>query len=153
MGPLNEAMKAELRKQQRDYTYDIDWTTLGELSRLARSARRFAERRVVRRRDDGAHPRARRDGSRPDRGGARAHAGPRARGDARGRARRRQLADLRAGLLREDRTSSMALARAAGESGGGYVSHMRSESEPPLEAIDELLRSRARAAGMARSTT
>lgn len=29
-GPLTESMKAEIRKQQRDYTYDIDWTTLGE---------------------------------------------------------------------------------------------------------------------------
>lgn len=30
MGPLNEAMKAEMRAQQSDLHYDIDWTTLGE---------------------------------------------------------------------------------------------------------------------------
>jgi len=29
-GPLTEPMKVEIRKQQRDYRYDIDWTSLGE---------------------------------------------------------------------------------------------------------------------------
>ncbi len=30
MGPLSEAMKAEILRQQGDITYDIEWTTLGE---------------------------------------------------------------------------------------------------------------------------
>ncbi len=30
MGPLNEAMKAEMRERQSDIRYDIEWTTLGE---------------------------------------------------------------------------------------------------------------------------
>ena len=30
MGPLNDAMKAELRGRQSDIKYDIEWTTLGE---------------------------------------------------------------------------------------------------------------------------
>ncbi len=30
MGPLNEAMKAELKRGMHDFQYDIDWTTLGE---------------------------------------------------------------------------------------------------------------------------
>lgn len=30
MGPLNEKMKAESKASQKDYTYEIDWTTLGE---------------------------------------------------------------------------------------------------------------------------
>ena len=30
MGPLNEAMKAEMLKRQGDIKYDIEWTTLGE---------------------------------------------------------------------------------------------------------------------------
>lgn len=30
MGPLNEAMKAEMLEQQRDIRYEITWTTLGE---------------------------------------------------------------------------------------------------------------------------
>ncbi|MCB0259300.1 MAG: D-aminoacylase, partial [Calditrichaeota bacterium] len=30
MGPLNPAMKEEMRAQQRDYKYEIGWTTLGE---------------------------------------------------------------------------------------------------------------------------
>jgi len=30
MGPLSEAMKAEIVSQQGDITYDIEWTTLGE---------------------------------------------------------------------------------------------------------------------------
>ena len=30
MGPLNDTMKADLRKQQGDIQYDIDWTTLRE---------------------------------------------------------------------------------------------------------------------------
>jgi N-acyl-D-amino-acid deacylase len=30
MGPLNEAMKREMKEQQGDIKYDIEWTTLGE---------------------------------------------------------------------------------------------------------------------------
>lgn len=30
MGPLNDKMKQESKASQKDYTYDIDWTTLGE---------------------------------------------------------------------------------------------------------------------------
>jgi len=30
MGPLNDAMKAEMRRQQGDIQYDIEWTTLAE---------------------------------------------------------------------------------------------------------------------------
>jgi N-acyl-D-amino-acid deacylase len=30
MGPLNDAMKDELREEQQDIIYDIEWTTLGE---------------------------------------------------------------------------------------------------------------------------
>jgi N-acyl-D-amino-acid deacylase len=30
LGPLNEKMKSDMRSQMRDYTFDIDWTTLGE---------------------------------------------------------------------------------------------------------------------------
>jgi len=30
MGPLNDAMKKRMRDAQRDFKYDIDWTTLGE---------------------------------------------------------------------------------------------------------------------------
>jgi hypothetical protein len=30
MGPLNDAMKAEMKRQQGDIRYDIEWTTLGE---------------------------------------------------------------------------------------------------------------------------
>lgn len=30
MGPLNDEMKAGMREQMRDYTFDIGWTTLGE---------------------------------------------------------------------------------------------------------------------------
>ncbi|MCH7831045.1 MAG: D-aminoacylase [Proteobacteria bacterium] len=30
MGPLNDAMKAEMRRQQGDIRYDIEWTTLAE---------------------------------------------------------------------------------------------------------------------------
>ena len=30
MGPLNDAMKQEMRERQGDFTYDVAWTTLGE---------------------------------------------------------------------------------------------------------------------------
>jgi N-acyl-D-amino-acid deacylase len=33
MGPLNDAMKKEMREQQGDLKFDITWTTLGEISR------------------------------------------------------------------------------------------------------------------------
>ncbi len=31
MGPLNDAMKDELREEQQDIIYDIEWTTLGNI--------------------------------------------------------------------------------------------------------------------------
>jgi N-acyl-D-amino-acid deacylase len=34
MGPLNDAMKAELVRRQRDIRYDVEWTTLGEYLEL-----------------------------------------------------------------------------------------------------------------------
>src|SRR5205807_622405 len=30
MGPLNDAMKKEMKEQQGDIKYEIEWTTLGE---------------------------------------------------------------------------------------------------------------------------
>lgn len=57
MGPLSETMAAELRDRQSDVRYDVAWRSMGEyLSHL--KSRRGAERGVVRRRDDGAHPRS-----------------------------------------------------------------------------------------------
>jgi N-acyl-D-amino-acid deacylase len=138
-GPLNEAMKADLRKRQRDYTYDIDWTTLGgyleslERRGVSPNVASFVGATTVRIHELGEIDRA---------------------PNAEELARMQQLVReaMREGALGvgssliyapaffAETPELMALARAAGESGGGYVSHIRSESHALEEAIDEFIR-------------
>jgi N-acyl-D-aspartate/D-glutamate deacylase len=137
-GPLNEAMKADLRKRQRDFTYDIDWTTLGgyleslERRGVSPNVASFVGATTVRIHELGEEDRD---------------------PDAAQLARMQELVReaMREGALGvgssliyapayfADTAELAALARAAGESGGGYVSHIRNESYALEAAIDEFL--------------
>lgn len=145
MGPVNERMKADERAQQGDIRYDIAWTSLGEyLEFLERrgitpNVASFVGATTVRIHELGE------DDVTPDAG---------------------QLAGMQE-LVREamregalgvgssliyppaafaDTAELIALASAAAEYGGGYVTHMRSEADRFLEALDETI-SIARATG------
>jgi N-acyl-D-amino-acid deacylase len=137
-GPLNEAMKVEIRKRQRDYTYDIDWTTLGgyleslERRGVSPNVASFVGATTVRVHELGEADRA-----------------PTAEELARMQELVREA--MREGALGvgssliyapaffAETPELVALARAAGESGGGYVSHIRNESYAIGAALDELI--------------
>jgi N-acyl-D-amino-acid deacylase len=139
MGPLNARMKADQIAQQGDIRYPIEWSTLGEyLEHLERrgvapNVASFVGATTVRIHVLGEADRA-----------------PTSDELAR-------MQDLVRDAMREGalgvgssliyapafyaRTEELiALARAAGEFGGGYVSHLRSESAGLLDALDELIR-------------
>ena len=138
MGPFNEAMKEEAVARQGDIRYDIEWTTLGEyLDMLAArgistNVASFVGATTVRIHVLGYEDRA------PDAA---------------------ELEEMRR-LVREameegalgvgssliyapahyaDTAELVELARAAGEYGGTYISHIRSEGNRLLEAVDELI--------------
>ena len=137
-GPLTPEMKADARRRQRDYTFDIDWTTLGEyLDSLVRrgvspNVASFVGATTVRIHELGEDDRD------PD------------------PAQLARMQDLVRQAMREgalgvgssliyapaffaETAELVALARAAAESGGGYVSHVRNESDGLGAALDELV--------------
>jgi N-acyl-D-amino-acid deacylase len=138
MGPLNPEMKAEARKRQGDIEYPIEWTTLGEyLEYLERrgitpNVASFVGATTVRMHELGQ-----------------ADVQP----DAEQLERMQDLvrAAMREGALGVGssliyppaffaKTEELtALSQAAAESGGGYISHMRSEANQLLEAVDEIV--------------
>ena len=145
MGPDNDAMKAEALKQQGDIKYPIAWATLGEYLDFLQergvtpNVASFVGATTVRIHELGE-------------------------GDV--KPTPAQLASMQA-LVRQamgegalgvgasiiyppaafaDTQELTALAQAAGESGGGYIAHMRSEADRFLEALDETI-SIARATG------
>lgn len=138
MGPLNDAMKAEQLRLQGDIRYAIEWTTLGEyLDQLVRrgvstNVASFVGATTVRIHEVGYENR---------------HATPQ---------ELARMQDLVRQAMREgaigvgssliyapasysDTNELVALASAAHEFGGGYISHMRNESDHYLEALDELI--------------
>jgi N-acyl-D-amino-acid deacylase len=138
MGPLNERMKAEQLAGQGDLKFAIDWTTLGEyLSGLERkgispNVASFVGATTLRIHEIGYDNRE-----------------PTPEELARMKDLVRQA--MREGALGVGssliyapafyaKTAELVeLAKAAGESGGMYISHMRSEGARLLEAIDELI--------------
>ena len=145
-GPLNEAMKAELLRQQGDIRYEIEWTTLGEyLETLERrgispNVASFVGATTVRMYVLGEQDR------RPD------------------AAELDRMQELVREAMREgalgvgssliyapaffaDTAELVALASAAAEFGGGYVSHIRNESAGLEQALDEFI-GITRAAGL-----
>jgi N-acyl-D-amino-acid deacylase len=138
MGPLNDAMKKEMRDQQGDLKFDITWTTLGEyLEGLEKkgvtpNVASFVGATTVRVHEIGYADRE---------------------PNAEELARMKELvrAAMREGALGIGssliyapafyaRTPELVeLCRAAAEFGGSYISHLRSEGGRLLEAIDELV--------------
>lgn len=139
MGPLNEEMKRELHEQQGDLEYDVTWTTLGEYLEtleargVAPNVASFVGATTVRIHELGYEDR---------------------------RPTAEEMARM-LGLVREamkegalgvgsaliytpgfyaDTEELTALARAAGEFGGLYISHLRSESGRLVESVEELIR-------------
>lgn len=138
MGPLSPGMKAEMKEEQGDIRYEIPWTTLGqylehlEKKGVAANVASFIGATTVRVHEVG------RDNK---------------------KATPEQLArmqDLVRGAMREgalgvgssliyapgnfaDTEELVALTAAAKESGGGYISHLRSEADRYEQAVDEII--------------
>lgn len=138
MGPVNENIRQEMTKAQIDVRYDVTWKTLGEYLDLlvakgiSPNVASFVGATTVREYELGFADRA-----------------PTA-------AELARMQDLVRQAMREGalgvgssliyapasyaKTDELiALAEAAGEFGGAYVSHLRSEGNRLLEALDELL--------------
>jgi N-acyl-D-amino-acid deacylase len=138
MGPLNDSMKADMVRQQGDIKFPVAWTTLGEyLDHLVRrgiapNVASFVGATTVRIHEIGYADRP----PTPDE-------------LARMQALVRQaMAEGALGVgssliyapaFYADTPELVALARAGGESGGLYISHMRSEGNRLLEAVSELI--------------
>ncbi len=146
MGPLNAAMKAEMKRQQGDIQFEIEWTTLREYldylvgRGIAPNVASFVGATTVRIHELGYEDRA-----------------PNADELERMRALVRQAMSegalgvgsslIYAPAFYADTAELIELARTAGECGGRYISHIRSEGNRLLEAVDELIEI-ARAAGV-----
>lgn len=146
MGPMTDAMKKDAKEQQGDIKYDITWTTLGEyLDQLvahgiAPNVASFVGATTLRIHELGYADRE------PD-------------ASELGRMQDLARAAMKEGALGigaaliyapgfyAKTPELVALAKVAGESGGGYVAHMRSEANRLNEAVDETIRI-AREAGV-----
>ena len=51
MGPVNDRVKEEMLRDQKDIKYEIKWTTLAEYLRFLEAARHFLQCRLVYRRN------------------------------------------------------------------------------------------------------
>jgi len=138
MGPLNDAMKAEVKKQQGDIKFDINWTTLREYldSLVARgisvNIASFVGATTVRIHVLGEADRA-----------------PNAEELEKMRALVRQAMEdgalgvgsslIYAPAFYAKTDELIELNKAAAPYGGMYISHMRSEANRLLEAVDELI--------------
>ena len=138
MGPLNESMKKEMRERQGDIQYEIQWTTLGEyLEQLVSwgvspNVASFVGATTVRVYVLGYENRA-----------PTAEELEKMRGLVR-QAMEEGALGLGSSLIYAPafyaKTDELiALAEAAAQYGGRYVSHLRSEGNSILEAVDELL--------------
>lgn len=146
MGPLNDSMKAESLARQSDVRYDIAWTSLGEYLQhledrgVATNVASFVGAGTVRIHVLGYEDRA------PD-----AYELQRMRALVRDAMREGALGVgsslIYAPGFYADTNELIALCEVAAEYGGRYISHLRSEGNGLLEAVDELLEI-ARASGI-----
>ena len=138
MGPLNDAMKEEAKAEQGDIKYDITWTTLGEYLEhlvargISPNVASFVGATTLRIHELGYADRA----PTPEEL-ARMQ-------DLARQAMREGALGLGAALIYTPAFYAkpdelLALTNAVAESGGGYVAHLRSESNRFLEAADELI--------------
>jgi N-acyl-D-amino-acid deacylase len=137
MGPLNEAMKKEMRENQGDIKFDIAWTTLGEYLAylekrgISTNVASFVGATTVRIHELGYE-------NRP----------PSAEELDRMRGLVRQAMEegalgvgsslIYAPAFYANTDELIELCKVASEYGGMYISHMRSEGNRLLEAVDEL---------------
>jgi N-acyl-D-amino-acid deacylase len=145
MGPLTDSMKSEMRALQRDIKFDVTWTTLAEyLDHLVArgvspNVASFVGATTVRIHELGYEdrpPSAEELGRMQDLVRAAMRDGALGIGSS--------LIYAPAFYARTDEL--IALARAAAEHGGMYITHMRSEGNRLLESVDEVI-SIAREAG------
>ncbi|HWF85376.1 MAG TPA: amidohydrolase family protein, partial [Vicinamibacterales bacterium] len=138
MGPLSDRMKQEMKQRQGDIKFDITWTTLGEYldTLVARgvstNVASFVSASTIRANEIGYD-------NRPPT----AEELDRMRGHVQ-RAMGEGAMGLTTALIYTPAVFAktdelVALAKVASESGGMYISHMRSEGNRLLEAIDETL--------------
>ena len=138
-GPVNQRIREEMVKTQTDIRYDITWTTLGEYLEflvekgVSMNVASFVGAATVREHEIGFDDRP-----------------PTA--EELGRMKELVRQAMREGALGVGSSLIYApgsyakteelieLAKAAGEFGGGYISHLRSEGDRFLEALDELIR-------------
>ena len=139
MGPINETMRRQMKEEQGDIKYDIPWTTLGEyLEHLERrgispNVASFIGATSVRIHELGFEDRV-----------------PTAEELGRMQALVRQAMEegalgvgsslIYAPAFYAKTEELIALMKAAQPYGGMYISHMRSEGNRLLEAVDELIR-------------
>ena len=138
MGPLNDAMKAEMLARQGDIRFDVEWTTLGEYleylvergvsTNVASFIGSATPRKYVIGYDD-----------RPP-----THEELEAMQEIVREAMREGAMGVASSLmyppgLFADTDELVALSRAAAEFDGMYISHMRDEGAHMIEAVDELL--------------
>jgi N-acyl-D-amino-acid deacylase len=137
-GPLNEAMKNEVLKRQRDYTFDIDWTTLGgyleslERRGVSPNVASFVGAATVRIHELG-------EGDIDPNEVQLAKMQELVREAMREGALGVGSSLIYAPAFFAETAELEALARAAGEFGGGYISHIRHESSLLETAIEEFL--------------
>jgi N-acyl-D-amino-acid deacylase len=138
MGPLSEVMKKDQKERQGEIKFDIGWTTLGEYldflvkQGVSTNVASFVSAATVRINEIGYDNRA-----------PTADELERMRGHVR-KAMDEGAMGLTTALIYTPGTFAktaelVELAKVASASGGMYISHMRSEGDRLLEAIDELL--------------
>jgi len=138
MGPLSDAMKADMQRRQGDIKFPITWSTLGEgLDALAKhgvstNVASFVSASTIRAKEIGYD-------NRPPTSAEL----DRMRDDVRV-AMREGAMGLTTALIYTPAVFAktdelVAMAKVASESGGMYIAHMRSEGDRLLEAIDETI--------------
>lgn len=138
MGPLNERMKRDRRERQGDVKFDIAWTTLGEYldhlvgRGISPNVASFVSATTIRVHELGSEDRPP-AADELDR--------MRALVDA---AMREGALGVASALIYTPATFAgtdelVALCEVAGRHGGMYISHLRSEGDRLLEAVDELI--------------
>ena len=139
MGPLNDAMKEETRRRQTDIHYEIEWTTLGEYLEylvargVSPNVASFVGATTVRIHTLGYE-------NRPPTPAELATMEQLVAAAMEEGALGLGSSLIYAPAFYAGTEELIALARAAGNHGGVYISHMRSEGNRLLEAVDELIR-------------
>ncbi|MGZ8709382.1 MAG: N-acyl-D-amino-acid deacylase family protein [Thermoanaerobaculia bacterium] len=138
MGPLNDSMKKELTEQQGDIKFPVDWTTLGQyLDRLVArgispNVASFVGATTIRIHEIGY-------ADRPPTEDEMARMKDLVRQAMREGALGVGSSLIYAPAFYAKTPELIELSKAAGESGGMYVSHLRSEGNDLLSAVDELI--------------